>query len=168
MANGQPAATFDQRQVRYGMRPRVTDVALADLDGNGVLDVVSPAQLPSGARTTGKTAAAPRPGLTLLLGSQPVCTVTGTAGADVLVGTRRTDVICGLGGNDELRGVRGGDVLRGGAHPVVTSSTCSTVRAATTSASAGSAATTAAATAPTRSRPATSGAGQFAALTRQT
>ena len=117
--------TFDERQVRYGMRPRVTDVALADLDGNGVLDVVSPAQLPSGARTAGQPAAArtaaataapaPRPGLTLLLGSQPACTVTGTAGADVLVGTRRTDVICGLGGNDELRGVRGGDVLRGGA-----------------------------------------------------
>ena len=39
---------FEQRQIRYGMRPRVTDVELADLTGDGVLDVISPAQLPGG------------------------------------------------------------------------------------------------------------------------
>ena len=31
---------FEQRQIRYGMRPRVTDVELADLTGDGVLDVI--------------------------------------------------------------------------------------------------------------------------------
>ena len=32
------------------------------------------------------------------------CTITGTAGADVLRGTPRADVICGLGGDDILWG----------------------------------------------------------------
>jgi uncharacterized repeat protein (TIGR02543 family) len=43
------------------------------------------------------------------------CTVTGTAGNDVLVGTSGADVICGLGGNDKLKGLGGDDVLLGGA-----------------------------------------------------
>jgi Ca2+-binding RTX toxin-like protein len=42
------------------------------------------------------------------------CTITGTAGADVLVGTDGNDVICGLGGKDVLLGNGGNDVLRGG------------------------------------------------------
>ena len=111
---------FEERQVSYGLRPRVTDVALADLDGDGVLDIVSPAQLPSQgatARTGTQTSAATddrRPGLTLLLGSRPQCTVVGTPQADVLRGTRRTDVVCGHGGDDLLRGLGGSDILRGG------------------------------------------------------
>jgi Ca2+-binding RTX toxin-like protein len=43
------------------------------------------------------------------------CTITGTAGDDVLAGTPGDDVICGLGGNDELRGGDRHDVLSGGA-----------------------------------------------------
>ncbi|HVK27143.1 MAG TPA: Ig-like domain-containing protein [Nocardioides sp.] len=42
------------------------------------------------------------------------CTITGTAGSDVLTGTAHADVICGLGGNDRIAGRGGNDVLRGG------------------------------------------------------
>lgn len=42
------------------------------------------------------------------------CTITGTAGDDVLVGTPRGDVICGRGGDDRVRGGGGGDVIDGG------------------------------------------------------
>jgi len=45
----------------------------------------------------------------------PECTITGTAGKDVLQGTSRADVICGLAGNDTLMGVGGNDTLMGGA-----------------------------------------------------
>lgn len=43
----------------------------------------------------------------------PACTMTGTAGPDVLVGTARADVICGLAGRDTLRGNGGADLLFG-------------------------------------------------------
>ena len=42
------------------------------------------------------------------------CTVTGTAGDDVLTGTPGTTCICGGGGDDVLRGGDGDDVLFGG------------------------------------------------------
>ena len=42
------------------------------------------------------------------------CTVTGTAGADVLTGTAGADVVCGFGGNDRLLGLGGADTLSGG------------------------------------------------------
>jgi hypothetical protein len=42
------------------------------------------------------------------------CTITGTAGDDVLTGTPGDDVICGLGGKDTLVGGKGNDVLLGG------------------------------------------------------
>lgn len=42
------------------------------------------------------------------------CTITGTAGNDVLRGTKRADVICGRGGNDRLIGLGGNDTLDGG------------------------------------------------------
>ncbi|MCY4087287.1 MAG: calcium-binding protein [Actinomycetia bacterium] len=50
------------------------------------------------------------PGLVGLAG----CTITGTAGDDLLVGTDGDDVICGLGGDDVLHSRGGDDVLRGG------------------------------------------------------
>ncbi|MCP4305865.1 MAG: hypothetical protein GY788_13525 [bacterium] len=43
------------------------------------------------------------------------CTITGTAGDDILSGTSGNDVICGLGGNDTLKGKGGDDILIGGA-----------------------------------------------------
>jgi hypothetical protein len=46
---------------------------------------------------------------------EPVCTVTGTAGSDILRGTPGDDVICGLAGNDVLLGFVGNDLLVGGA-----------------------------------------------------
>ena len=42
------------------------------------------------------------------------CTITGTAGDDILTGTDGDDVICGLGGNDEIVGGTGNDILIGG------------------------------------------------------
>ena len=42
------------------------------------------------------------------------CTITGTAGPDLLKGTTGNDVVCGLGGNDTIGGNSGNDVLRGG------------------------------------------------------
>ena len=42
------------------------------------------------------------------------CTITGTAGADVLEATALSDVICGLGGADVIRGLGGNDLVRGG------------------------------------------------------
>jgi Ca2+-binding RTX toxin-like protein len=56
-----------------------------------------------GATATASAQAGPRP-----------CTITGTAGDDVLNGTRAADVICGRGGDDRIRGRGGNDVLRGG------------------------------------------------------
>jgi len=45
----------------------------------------------------------------------PACTMTGTAGRDVLVGTEGADVICGLGNRDVIDGRGGNDVVLGGA-----------------------------------------------------
>ena len=45
---------------------------------------------------------------------QPLCTIRGTPGNDVIVGTRRADTICGFGGNDVIRGGGGNDTLIGG------------------------------------------------------
>ena len=45
----------------------------------------------------------------------PACTMSGTAGRDVLVGTEGADVICGLGNRDVIDGRGGNDVVFGGA-----------------------------------------------------
>lgn len=42
------------------------------------------------------------------------CTITGTAGNDVLRGTSGADVICGLGGNDTITANAGNDTVYGG------------------------------------------------------
>ena len=108
---------FEDRQVRYGMRPRVTDVELADLTGDGVVDVISPAQVPDGSPTDaadGSSTGGDAGGVTVLLNRLPKCTITGTSGDDTLVGTPGSDVICGRGGNDVIRGRGGGDIVLGG------------------------------------------------------
>lgn len=45
---------------------------------------------------------------------QPVCTIEGTSGPDVLRGTAGADVICGFGGDDTIRAGAGADVVIGG------------------------------------------------------
>ena len=112
-------ATFEPRQVRYGLRPRVTDVELADLNGDGLLDIVSPASAGGGGgRRLRDGRCEPgggeESGVLVLGNRKAACTIQGTSGDDVLKGTRRTDVICGLGGNDVIKGKGGGDILRGG------------------------------------------------------
>ena len=47
-------------------------------------------------------------------GVYDVCTVTGTAGKDILRGTPGKDVICGLAGADKLYGLGGADRIYGG------------------------------------------------------
>jgi Tol biopolymer transport system component len=49
--------------------------------------------------------------LLLRLCAQPICTITGTAGPDVLTGTPAADVICARGGRDIVRGRGGADRL---------------------------------------------------------
>ena len=44
---------------------------------------------------------------------QPICTVLGTNGDDVLHGTAGRDLICGLGGDDRIRGSGGDDIVFG-------------------------------------------------------
>jgi len=66
--------------------------------------------LPVAAATSASAASLPTPTPTT-----PTCTITGTAGNDVLRGTGGDDVICGLAGNDTLIGNGGNDMLLGGA-----------------------------------------------------
>jgi len=66
--------------------------------------------LPVAAAATASAASLPTPTPTTAK-----CTITGTAGNDVLRGTSGNDVICGLGGNDTLIGNGGNDTLMGGA-----------------------------------------------------
>jgi Tol biopolymer transport system component len=49
------------------------------------------------------------------LPAQVGCTITGTAGNDILRGTTGNDVICGLGGDDVISGDDGDDRILGGA-----------------------------------------------------
>lgn len=44
----------------------------------------------------------------------PACTITGTAGDDVLHGTSGPDVICGKGGNDQINAMGGNDIVFAG------------------------------------------------------
>jgi Ca2+-binding RTX toxin-like protein len=46
--------------------------------------------------------------------SGSACTITGTAGNDVLLGTPQDDVICGLEGDDSVRAEGGNDLVLGG------------------------------------------------------
>jgi Ca2+-binding RTX toxin-like protein len=115
---GNGDGTFEQHQLRYGMRPQVTDVEVADLDGDGLGDLISTAQVPpEGLDGESALVAVPKRragGVTVLISHAPKCTITGTNGPDTLTGTRRADVICGLGGDDVLRGLGLGDILLGG------------------------------------------------------
>lgn len=128
---GHGDGTFDAQQVRYGMSTSMRDVALADLDGDGTLDVVgATGSAGAGARTARAAAAAPAPaaGVTVLLngggGPPNACTIagtpagekiTGTAGRDVICAGRGDDVVVGLDGNDVVRAGGGRDVIRPGA-----------------------------------------------------
>ena len=48
------------------------------------------------------------------INNDDVCTIVGTAAANILNGTAGNDVICGLGGNDTINGLGGNDTVFGG------------------------------------------------------
>ena len=111
--------TFEGQQLRYGLRRWVSDVELVDLNGDGLLDLVTASNSRSAVDKDTTEAAdagpdAPALGVLVLTNRSAACTIQGTAGDDVLTGTRGTDVICGLGGNDVIKGKGGGDIIRGG------------------------------------------------------
>jgi hypothetical protein len=93
-----------------GSDGRITYSPLANFSGTDTFtyEAVDPAGNRSN-RVTVTVTVTPKPP------TGPVCTITGTAGNDVLKGTKGNDVICGLGGNDVITGDGGNDVLLGGA-----------------------------------------------------
>lgn len=114
--------TFDPYAIHYGVNADLSDLQVADFNGDGLLDVAVPNASTTGALAGGGgpeiEAAAPN-GVSVVLntgGRTPPgrCTITGTSGADRLVGTAGPDVICGNAGNDVLVGGGGDDVLIGG------------------------------------------------------
>jgi Ca2+-binding RTX toxin-like protein len=84
----------------------------ADFDGDGTPDITD--NCPAVANADQANADSDDLGDACETPIQLQCTITGTAGDDVLVGTPGPDVICGLGGDDELIGNGGDDHLIGG------------------------------------------------------
>ncbi|MBA2553662.1 MAG: VCBS repeat-containing protein [Geodermatophilaceae bacterium] len=115
--------TFQRDAIHYGVNTGLSDLELADFDGDGLLDVAVPNTTSFGFAPAGEPvavdAAAPN-GVSVVLnggsGTQPPdCTIRGTAGNDTLTGTSGADVICGGAGNDTIRGGGGDDIILGGA-----------------------------------------------------
>jgi len=115
--------TFDRNAIHYGVNTGLSDLELADFDGDGLLDVAVPNTTATGFSTAfdeaAVVAAAPN-GVSVVLndgtGTPPVptCTIRGTAGADKITGTAGDDVICGGAGNDSIVGGAGNDVILAG------------------------------------------------------
>ncbi|HEX2051684.1 MAG TPA: FG-GAP-like repeat-containing protein [Actinomycetota bacterium] len=124
---GHGDGTFDAQQVRYGMSTSMRDVALADLDGDGALDVVGATGAASGggriarvARAERAAAIAPAAGVSVLINGSVdrdpnACTIDGTAAGETITGTAGRDVICAGRGDDVITGLTGNDVVRAGA-----------------------------------------------------
>jgi FG-GAP-like repeat/RTX calcium-binding nonapeptide repeat (4 copies) len=129
---GNGDGSFTPRAVHYGMNTAVTDLALADFDGDGLLDVAvpnteanattavagAPAQRAAAddPAVRAEVAAAAANGVSVALnGGNPQCTVRGGTGDDTLNGTPLADIICGFDGNDTINGRGGNDVIITGA-----------------------------------------------------
>ncbi len=100
----------DYEYLRFLADRSVEDKAFADsvvnnLFGNEAMWTVVSADALEQARRDLANRIAPPP---------PSCTITGTAGDDVLIGTGGNDVICGLGGNDIIKPGGGNDTVDGG------------------------------------------------------
>jgi hypothetical protein len=107
---GHGDATFEVDQIRYGTHANPLDLVVEDFNADGRADIVTGAAI-------GSSFVSPR-GISPLFNlgeGGPTCTITGTAGDDVLAGTGGPDVICGLGGNDRIDARGGDDVVFGGA-----------------------------------------------------
>jgi len=115
--------SFEQNAVHYGVNTGLSDLQLADFNGDGLLDVAVPnttaTGFAAGAEPPVVLAAAPN-GVSVVLNEgsgttpPPACTIRGTSGNDSLTGTPGNDVICGGAGNDVIKGGAGDDVIVGG------------------------------------------------------
>jgi chitodextrinase len=102
--------TPEKGTLKVGADQRVTYTPAAGFSGTDSFTyrVSDPAGLTSAVTTVTITVTPPP-------SNDPVCTIIGTPGNDILIGTSGPDVICGLGGTDVLVGNGGNDVLLGGA-----------------------------------------------------
>jgi FG-GAP-like repeat/RTX calcium-binding nonapeptide repeat (4 copies) len=127
---GNGDGSFDPLPLHYGMNADLSDLELADFDGDGLLDVAVPnttaavgAAATAGSRTASASAsdsvtalaAAPNGVSVVLNDGNPECTVRGGSGDDNLTGTPLADIICTFAGNDTINGRGGNDVILTGA-----------------------------------------------------
>ncbi|HEX9991501.1 MAG TPA: FG-GAP-like repeat-containing protein [Acidimicrobiales bacterium] len=129
---GHGDGTFSPRAIHYGMNTAITDLELADFDGDGLVDVATPntqanaTTMASAGRTSARAAeagavraeavaAAPNGVSVAFNDGAPQCTVRGSTGDDDVTGTPRADIICTFAGNDTVNGRGGNDVIVTGA-----------------------------------------------------
>lgn len=99
-------ASLDSRAgARFALVVKVDPTAAGDILNH--VDVTSATTDPDLTNNAADTTTAVGP-------TTPGCTITGTAGTDIINGTLNDDVICGLGGNDIINGRGGNDVIHGG------------------------------------------------------
>ncbi len=95
--------------------PHVAGVVARLLESNPGATVAQITALLRSSSTQGvvQDARSPFPDMLYVEGG-PACTITGTAGADVLTGSTGADTICGLAGDDVIKGLGGDDFVIGG------------------------------------------------------
>jgi Ca2+-binding RTX toxin-like protein len=98
--NGSMAWSPDGSQIAFYSDREGDDIWVMNADGTDQRNLTGPLNRPISA--------------SFVPDWQPVCTLQGTSGDDVLTGTDGPDLICGRGGNDVVYGLGGDDVIFGG------------------------------------------------------